>query len=233
MTVYYLTVSLKSDATFGRGDGVPGLVDLEIDHDEAGCPYISGRTLKGLLVEEVANLRFAMGEQRWQYWQDSATWLFGVSGSTDTGTALMHVGPATLPHELRDHLYRQVFADAPTLQREDVLDALTSIRRQTSVNAQTGAPESGSLRSVRVLLRDTPLIARLDCDAAATQEVLALLSACVLAVRRGGTGRNRGRGELQLRLHNQVPVDYSDSAFTRTQFEHFAEQLRKPLEGTE
>jgi hypothetical protein len=234
MTVYYLTVNLKSDATFSRGDGVPGLVDLEIDHDEAGCPFISGRALKGLLVEEAANLCFAMGETRWQkHWQKAATWLFGVSGATGAGTALMHVGPATLPYELRDRLYSQVFADKPMLQREDVLDALTSIRRQTSVNAQTGAPETGSLRSMRVLLRDTPLIARLDCDADPAQDALALLSACVLAVRRGGTGRNRGRGELQLLLDNQVPANYTDATFTRTHFEHFAKQLRKPLEGEE
>jgi len=96
MSSYYLTIALESDATFGRGDGVPGLVDLEIDHDAAGCPFISGRALKGLLVEEAANLRFALGDERWESWAAACTWLFGVSGATGVGDAHVHIGPATL-----------------------------------------------------------------------------------------------------------------------------------------
>lgn len=227
MTPYYLTVDLQSDATFGSGDSVPGLLDLEIDHDAAGCPFIGGRALKGLLVEEAANLRFALDEPRWrQDWDAACTWLFGVSGATGVGTAQMHIGPATLPPALRAALHAQVAANE--LRREDVLAALTSIRRQTSLDTQTGGPEEGSLRALRVLLRDTPLIARLDCDATPNAAALALLAACSLAVRRGGLGRNRGRGRLHLLLHCTHPVNYADATFTKKHFTAFAQQLRAP-----
>ncbi|WP_205703976.1 hypothetical protein [Candidatus Chloroploca sp. Khr17] len=229
MTVYYLSIALASEATFGRGDGVPGLVDREIDHDEAGCPLLGGRALKGLLLEEAVNLRFALGEERWQPWTAASTWLFGVSGATTTGTAQVHIGPALLPPALRAALHAQVRAGE--MRREDVLDALTSLRRQTAVNAATGAPEQGSLRTMRVLLRDTPLIARLDCATPPDADALALLAACVLAVRRGGTGRNRGRGRLQMLLHADLPAAYTDATFTKTQVAHFAHKLGVALEG--
>ena len=56
-----LTIELLTDTTFGRGDGVAGLVDEEVEHDsQTGLPIIRGRTLKGLLVEECANLLYAL-----------------------------------------------------------------------------------------------------------------------------------------------------------------------------
>jgi hypothetical protein len=221
MPEYYLTVALRSDTTFGRGEGLAGLVDVEIEHDEDGWPFIGGRALKGLLVEEWANLRFALGEDT--LWDDEATHLFGTSGAAlGKGAAQMHVGSATLPLDLRAAVTHAKKKTAPA----EVLASLTTIRKQTSIQSETGAPEEGSLRAMRVLLRGTPLIARLDFPSAPNERALALLAACVLAVRRGGTARNRGRGRLSLLLHNQIPADYSDATFTQTYFGHFATEVR-------
>jgi hypothetical protein len=33
MSLYQLRIQLLSDATFGRGDGVAGLIDQEVEHD--------------------------------------------------------------------------------------------------------------------------------------------------------------------------------------------------------
>jgi len=220
MIRYYLTVQLLSDATFGRGAGLAGSVDVEIEHDQQGCPFIGGRALKGLLVEEWANLRFALGTDAWD---EAAAWLFGTSGDAH---AHMHVGAATLPPDLVAAIGRDPVAKRLTAQQ--ILAALTGIRRQTAIDAETGAPERASLRAMRVLLRDTDLIAPLDFDAAPPPEgqnyLLGLLAACALATRRGGTGRNRGRGKLQLRLHAATPTDYRDSSFTTACFEPFARE---------
>lgn len=274
---YYLTLTLRSDASFGSGDAVPGLVDLEIDHDEAGCPQIGGRALKGLLREEAAQLRYALGPRWGNELAAAARRLFGDSGATGEGEAQLRVGPATLPPDLRVALHAEVrrsnseSVKSPGLTREQVLRSLTTIRRQTAVDVQSGAPEEGSLRAIRVLLRDTPLIATLYLPPAATVETeepegattvgdeepegaatvgdeepegaataenkepegvadeaetisadLALLAACALCVRRGGSGRNRGRGRMSLLLHKAVPDDYDDEAFTRLCFKRFA-----------
>ena len=56
-----MEITLLSDVTFGRGDGVAGLIDAEVEHDEYGMLYLRGRTLQGLLVEECANIFMRLG----------------------------------------------------------------------------------------------------------------------------------------------------------------------------
>jgi hypothetical protein len=86
---------------------------------------------------------------------------------------------------------------------EEVLDTLTAIRRQSSIDPLTDAPREHSLRAMRVVLRDTPFEAVIDERLVLNGELIfemeeprALLAGCVLAFRRAGTGRNRGRGRL-------------------------------------
>jgi hypothetical protein len=200
-----LHLIFKSDATFGRGDGVAGLVDEEIEHDSAtGLPFLRGRTLKGLLAEECANLLFALGKKNLltrERLEKAAMPLFGQAGSTLDDDALMHVGAAVLPRQLRDAVGTDI--KRGDLTPADVLEALTAIRRQTAVDEETGAPDEGSLRSMRVLLRETPFVAKLDFDRDPQPDELALLTACVMSLRRGGTGRNRGRGQLRAWLVNE------------------------------
>src|SRR5207245_8636485 len=98
-----LRLRLESDATFGRGEGLAGLVDEEIEYDVAtGLPFVRGRVLKGLLVEECANLMFALekaGSHAQSVLEVAAGRLFGRPGSNLQSTALLHFGPALLPVE--------------------------------------------------------------------------------------------------------------------------------------
>lgn len=220
MKSYYLTIHLRSDSTFGRGEGVAGLVDVEIEHDEYGFPFINARTLKGLLQEEWQNLRYALQEPGGADWDAAAEQLFGTAGALLEGAAAMHVGAAKLPSELIAAVREQ------QLYPTDILESLTSIRRQTAIDACTGAPEPGSLRAFRVLLRDTPMIAALEFDQLPADKTLALLAACVLAVRRGGSVRNRGRGRMALLLHDQLPDNFMDATFTKSCFQRFAQEVR-------
>lgn len=225
---YYLTLDLQSDATFGRGEGLAGLVDIEIEHDEAGCPFLGGRSLKGMLVEEWANLRSALRSAfglDYLAWDVSATHLFGTTGAMYTGASGMRVGPATLPPEL--HAILKYDVARGHIQPHQILDTLTAIRRQTAMDASTGTPDEGSLRTMRVLLRGTPLMATLDFEHTPDDATLSLLAACVLAARRTGTGRNRGRGRLSMLLHAQQPEDYHDAAFTQRWFDHFARSVQE------
>ncbi len=208
-----LHLRLKSDATFGRGDGVAGLVDEEIEHDAAtGLPFLRGRTLKGLLVEECANILFALSRQSCSAigrLQGAAQFLFGEPGSTLDDDAMMHVGPALLPKDLREALEADVKAKRVT--SSEVLESLTAIRRQTAVDEGTGAPKEGSLRATRVVLRETPFVATLSFARPADAIALALLAGCALSLRRAGIGRNRGRGRLIARLYDTTrSSDQSD-----------------------
>ena len=201
MTEYSLQITLQSDATFGCGDGVPGLVDHEVEYDQYGFPYLRGKTLKGLLAEECANILYALREQKKpieEEYRRSAGRLFGQPGSRrQDAVTLLRVGDARLPQELRQTIQLEIIAGR--LTPAQVLESITAIRRQTAVDV-TGKPETGSLRASRVVLRNTVFEASLHLDVGASNTDLNLLAACVQAFRRAGIHRNRGLGKLTAKL---------------------------------
>jgi hypothetical protein len=203
---YEISLTLLSDATFGRGDGVVGLVDAEIEHDAAtGLPFMRARVLKGLLVEECANILHALPAtaQARERLERTAELLFGRPGSGEDDDARMRLGPALLARELREAVEADMRAGR--LYPTTVLESLTAVRRQTAMT-EDGVPADGSLRAMRVLLRQTILTAQVEFDPISESEqadMLALLTACVLSLRRGGTGRNRGRGRLRAEFHGE------------------------------
>lgn len=212
MTQYQIQLKLLSDTTFSRGDGVAGLVDREVEHDDYGLPYLHGRTLKGLLGEEADNLLDAMkqlDEDAVDGWRQVRDNLFGTGESgmkinTNESRvkvgAIVHYGHAQLPEKLRRTVRLTLTkAEGNRLTRQDVLESLTSVRRQTAVNSD-GLPHDGSLRSMRVIVRQTTFTSKLHCSEYLGKKEIALLSAAVMALRRAGTGRNRGRGHLQADL---------------------------------
>ncbi len=212
---FQLQITLLSDATFGRGDGVAGLIDEEVDYDEAsGLPFIRGRVLKGLLTEECANVLYGLNDSHCAVFAPAAAVLFGNPGSKSK-QSLLNIGDAELPAELSEAVTASIRANV--LSPASVLDSLTALRRQTAVNEETGAPEEGSLRTMRVVLRGTVFTAPLGVSSGdLTDPQQALLAACLLALRRGGTGRNRGRGRLRvrlMRLENGMPKDMTDDFF--------------------
>ena len=220
-----LRFTLLSDATFGRGDGVAGLVDEEIEHDTlTGLPYLRGRTLKGLLVEECANILYALQRNpAYDALCQAARDLFGNPGSTLDDDGLLHIGHAQLPQTLRDAIATDV--EAGRLSANDILESLTAIRRQTAID-DSGAPERESLRAMRVLLRDLPLQADLTSEAPISDHHRALLVACALGLRRAGIGRNRGRGRLgKMQLHDLL-ITEGETEITQKAFGKFVNLVK-------
>ncbi len=201
-----LKIKLKSAATFGRGDGVAGLVDREIEHDTNGFPFLRGRTLKGLLAESAENIVYALDKN-----DENSTWkkakdaLFGKSGRGIDEKGLLIVGDAQLPSSLQRAILKEGWS------KEDTLYSLTSIRRQTSMN-EHGAPAHASLRSMRVLLPNVVLESQLHFDGELEAIHEELLAATILDLRRAGTGRNRGRGWIEVELEND---DYTKDLFKK------------------
>jgi hypothetical protein len=221
MKEYTLKLELLSDTTFGRGDGVAGLVDVEVQHDRYGLPYLGGRALKGLLGAECDDLVFALEEAGQRDWQPVAERLFGQSGAMMQGQAILRIGPARLPDDLRQAIAHQIErekkAKVPNpLTREDVLETLTTLRRQTAMDPVTGAPRKETLRSLRLILRGTTFASRLLFLEEPSGDDLPLLAATVKALRRAGTGRNRGHGRLRAEL-----LDSTGQPVTDTHFEAF------------
>ncbi|MCC5633389.1 RAMP superfamily CRISPR-associated protein [Nostoc sphaeroides CHAB 2801] len=209
MTIYQLKIKLLSDTTFGRGDGVAGLIDQEVEHDSSGFPYLRGRTLKGLLSEECDNLIAVLPPEICSEWENFTCILFGTPGSVQGTIASMHVGDACLPDDLREAVAFQI--KKKTLTKTEVLDSLTTIRRQTAINSETGIADKGSLRSFRVAIRELEFKADLLFETQPSQEILSVLAVGTLALRRIGSGRNRGRGYVRCTLHDDSGVEITPS----------------------
>ena len=218
--MYTLCIQLISDAAFGRGDGLAGVVDLEVEHDRYGLPFLRGRTLKGLLVEECANILYALQRQNSvlaQKYSGVADKLFGQPGSELEDGAMLRVGNACLPDDLCAAVRFSI--EQKSLSRLEVLESLTDIRRQTAVDI-TGKPDEHSLRAIRVILRNTAFVSRLTFASDPEDGDLGLLAACAKALRRAGTGRNRGCGRLVAALWDK-DQDVTDQCFA-----HFAKEVR-------
>lgn len=194
-----LRITLRSDSAFGRGDGIAGLVDTEVEHDAlTGFPLIKGRTLKGLLVEACADWMYALylGENSaLPELEASAAKLFGVPGSTLEDMGCLHVGTAQLPADLR-----QFIRSRDRYTPAQILESLTTIRHQTAVDPTSGKPKDGSLRSTRVVLRGTFFDAPLHSTEPLGDVDYEVLAACAAGVKRGGQNRTRGLGWLQVDL---------------------------------
>lgn len=216
MTTYHLQIRLCSDTTFSRGDGVAGMLDREVEHDRYGLPFLHGRTLKGLLGEEVDNILDVLqaagvdvAEDGWLAARDN---LFGTAGSKHQSGAIVHYSHARLPEALRKTVAASLKRPGVVLQPQDVLASLTAVRRQTAVGGD-GIPHDRSLRAMRVILRDTVFSAELTCLKPLEDKEKMLLAAGVLALRRAGTGRNRGRGRIKADLLNLSGISILQAAF--------------------
>ncbi|MDF0556437.1 RAMP superfamily CRISPR-associated protein [Kamptonema sp. UHCC 0994] len=217
MSNYFINIELLSDTTFGRGDGVAGLIDQEVEHDSYGFPYLRGRTLKGLLSEECDNLLCLIPDPQ-EHWLNARNSLLGKAGSTIETQSRMHVGDACLPDDLRREVAKQFelekYRGKITLTPTDILSSLTTFRRQTAIDSKEGVAKDKSLRSSRVVLRELCFKAPITLNLKPSddsQKILALLAVSVLALRRIGSGRNRGRGHVKCTLwqrqENQNPEE--------------------------
>lgn len=197
-----LRIQLRSDTAFGRGDGIAGLVDSEVEHDpRTGLPFIKGRTVKGLLVESCADLLYALKDNNtFNDLSHSAEKLFGVPGSTLDDMGCLHVGSAQLPDDLQQYL-------AKTYQPQQILQALTTIRHQTAVDTASDTPKDGSLRATRVVLRETIFYSELHVTDNLETVDYQLLAACAAGIKRGGQNRTRGLGWLKVKLLVNTTVD--------------------------
>ena len=242
----WLKLTLLSDTTFGRGDGVAGLVDAEVQHDSFGLPYLGGKTLKGLLGATCAEILFALEKAQIKdlaAWHAAGRYLFGEPGSLQDEMARLRVGDARLPADFRMAVEQEY---APLLEmssqtrerewgrkRRTYLENFTALRRQTAMDAQTGAPLRNTLRTRRIIVRQTIFVAELDFREAPQnlkkQDMEKwLLATCVKGFRRAGTGRNRGLGHLQAELFDHQPfsLDGTVEAVTDQWFKKFTQEVR-------
>jgi hypothetical protein len=189
-----IQIELLSDTTFSRGEGTAGLVDVEVEHDAWGLPFLGGKAVRGLLRDSWLSMQEGFPELA-----PSAVRLFGPEGDCDE-SSMLHIGDAVVDEETRRWIQAaQTRANHP-VSPAAVLEALTDMRRQTSEMRQTGAPAETTLRAVRVIVRGLILCAPLHWLADPTPQDVRCLCLALLATRHAGLSRNRGRGHVRMSL---------------------------------
>jgi len=193
-----IQVELLSDAAFSRGDGTAGVVDVEVEHDELGLPFLGGKTLRGLLLDSWLSMQHCFPEL-----SESARRVFGIEADFEE-CCILRIGDAVVDSETRKWIEAAEFRSEQRISPMNVLEALTDIRKQTSEERSTGAPAETTLRSVRVVIRDLKLQSTLCWLNEPTDADLRCLSLALLATRHAGLGRNRGRGNIRLTLNVDI-----------------------------
>ncbi len=226
-----LEMTLLSDTCFSSGlAGRLGDTDLEIEHDpETGLPVLRGRTLKGLLMEELALILKALEPSGPGAWHLEAQLLLGHSGAVTGGRLFLEDGqlPPSLVAWVKGEIDQRTGNNRHPFRSQEVLRALTVMRCQTRIESSTGAAEPTSLRSTRLLRAGLELHCPLQVQGVLSSRQRALLAASTLALRRVGVHRNRGWGRVSARL-----VDEGGQEVTEEWLESLVQSVRGSEEGS-
>lgn len=210
----HVRIELRTDAAPGTGTGGPD-VDREVPCDDFGLPYLPGRRLKGLLREACQEVLEALALAGLGAWSDGH--LCGVEElfGTPEREGWVGVGDARLAGAVGGEDYATLARwlewaaaqGSPGITSESVLRRFTAVRTQTAIDTETGAAQHGALRSTRLVRRGlqfhSPLVLRAPSHEA-EERARRTLALAASALRRLGTGRNRGVGVVRCRLWDDV-----------------------------
>lgn len=199
-----IELTLRSDTCFGSGVAAwSGDVDVEVERDaHTGLPRLHGRTIKGVLLEELEVALRALEPERRGPWHDEAERLFGRSGAHDR-PALLSFHDGRLPLAVVSEVERQQrpgFESAKRWSARNITRALTTVRFQTKIDPDSGAAEPRSLRATRLWRAGLRLRCPVTVDGELSVAGRALLAACTTGVRRVGLHRNEGWGRVSARV---------------------------------
>ena len=189
MSVAVVIETLSPTCVSGGRVGRSDVVDIDVErHPDTRLPWIRGRTLKGLLREEVEMLLPAIEAKAgdaYAAWQAAFERLFGQEAKR---SSLPGCFPdLTLPPALDN---AEIVADLePTL---------TEVRRQTRIDRKTRAAGDHSLRALRAVRPGLAFAGLLTVPHSLDGREKALLAAGARALRRMGLRRNRGLGRVRV-----------------------------------
>lgn len=195
----------------GSGSGRGSLIDSDIVFDDNGLPFFPARRLKGLLRESATEVLEMLDQA-------------GLKGFLSI-TIEEIFGSPTCSSAIRIHnLYPQDYTETVKclnyfgqefphlINKAAVMNALTSIRQQTAIDEQ-GHARDNSLRTIRVLNPQFCFQGKIEVLKSEWQEEIeALLALSCQNLKRAGSGRNRGWGDISCRILSDDGIDLGQKA---------------------
>lgn len=204
MEEYKIKVKLLTDTIFGSGYSVPGHIDGDVLHDEYGFPYINGKTFKGKLGE-MAGLFVNMvkasddGKEIGEILENKKNKLFGESGEYNHDK--IKFSDCEILKDIREYFKNNM--NVSNIKPSEILEALTHIEEQTSIDGKTGIAKKKSLRNYRVINRGIVLYSYIYCPEELDKyEKILLASACSL-LRHLGSYETKGKGQVEVSMYKE------------------------------
>ncbi len=221
MNDYTIKIKLLSDAVPGSGEGYGAVINADIVFDELGIPFIPAKRIKGCLREsanDVCAMLFESGmesmslnfsrENEDEF--DMVKEIFGKQGQEKSTP--IYFSNLTLP-QYEDNFnalsyFKHKYPDV--VSTEGIVETFTYIRQQTAIEEDSGTADDHSLRSIRVLKKGVEFQGTVSLEKQEPQVEYLLQLAC-MNLRRFGTKRTRGFGEIECRLlkdGREINVDF-------------------------
>ena len=189
-------VSNKSFLMLGAGTGRGTYIDSDVVFDDYGLPFFTAKRFKGLLresaVEVLEMLQTANLEK--MFAENIAEVTFGSK-----------IKPAGIRIDdlyIKNHREIVKWLDyikqehPQFLNKESIMNAFTEVRQQTAIN-DAGYAKKNSLRTIRVIKPKQSFCGNIEIvNTAKRNEIEALLALACMNLKRAGSGRNRGWGEI-------------------------------------
>lgn len=205
-----LTITFESDWHIGSGAGIPGSVDRQVLRDENGLPYVSAKTLTGILRDAAE----FVAAHRGNGYPDLVKSLFGHQAKQHGGAddevaqaAILGIRAARFSRTLTQKLKKD----------RHLRDALFIVQPGVKIDCDTGRAKDDHLFFIEEVRADCSLQAQVTLNEKLPDEERKLLAPLLdgqpffevarqfldnvaLAVRRIGGKRRRGAGACKVEL---------------------------------
>lgn len=213
MEKYEIELTLLSPTLIGSGERFGSLIDTDIVFDDAGIPFIPSKRIKGCLrdsaievckmlkISKIKNfinlkeLKDVSKPEKNSF--ESVVSIFGYQGQSFS--APIYFSNLFLEnYEVLRKWFQYLINKYPSIfTREAIIKTFTEIRQQTAI--EDGIAKAHSLRTIRVVREGLKFLGLIFFEKDDINGVKLLSLACA-NLRRFGTKRNRGFGEIICKL---------------------------------
>ncbi|GBD96762.1 MAG TPA: hypothetical protein ENG83_07470 [Nitrospirae bacterium] len=197
MKQYILKLELISPALIGSGEGFGAIIDTDIVFDEVGIPYIPAKRIKGCLRDSAMEIREMLNSSGISFPVETEK-AFGKPG--DSKSAPVYFSNLTIDNYEDNKKCLEYFLKSgeynDILSRERILETFTETRQQTRIGLD-GVAYDHSLRTIRVIKKDTTFYGDIFIEEKDDEDIINTLLFGCLNFCHIGTKRNRGFGEVR------------------------------------
>jgi len=215
MNKYRIKIKLLSDMLLGSGEGLGASVDLDIVLDEMGIPYIPARRFKGALKDATQDTLEMLQQASIEFCKiQNSENVFGKPGQSNSSKIYfsnLYLNEYKKSKEWFKYLkseFKDSFSD------EVFTNYFTSIRHQTQIN-NDGVTKEGSLRTFRILNNGFEFEGTLEVEE--NNESIETIALACTNLRNIGMMRNRGFGEIEVKLYDNKNVDLTEEALKKVE----------------